>query len=251
MLSRGRIFSVWATGGAAVTLLATLVIFAAAAQPVSDIERYLERADRQTREGAYEAAATTLDLVLAFHSLDGVEIPAALFMRHAEAAYLAGRYEAAAQSATRFLLGSDLPVEHNQQVLDLVKAAEAALAVERDAQRAQEAAQQAGGQADAVARESRPPESDNGPQACEVPGFPSPNDVQGLGLSWCPSNVHFQIRVMALQAAGAWCGILGGTSSTPEQIAVRHREILTVCDRLDAMANLSTVSCRCPPGYRP
>lgn len=258
MLSRDGSKGVWATVGAAVTLLAALAMFSAAAQPVSDIDRYLERADQETLEGAYDAAATTLDLVLALYSMDAAEIPVAMFIRHAEASYRAGRFAAAAESATRFLLASDLPVEQNQQVLDLVKASEAAMAREREAQRAREAAQQvrdaalqAQRLAEAAAQENRSAGSGNGPQACEVPGFPRPSDIQSLGLNWCPSNVDFQLRVIALQAAGAWCAILGGTSSTPEQIAARHSEIVEICDRLDALDSLSTVSCRCPSGYRP
>ena len=50
---------------------------------------------------------------------------------------------------------------------------------------------------------------------CEIPGHPSPTDVQGLGLSWCGSNVGFQRRVFALQAAGAWCAIAEGAPSSP------------------------------------
>lgn len=104
MLSRDGSNSVCATVGAAVTLLTALAMFSVSAQPVSQIDHYLERADQETREGAYEAAATTLDLVLALYSLDEAEIPLALFMRHAEASYRAGRFAAAAESATRFLL---------------------------------------------------------------------------------------------------------------------------------------------------
>jgi len=235
-----------------VALVAALVTFAASAQPLSDIDRYLERADQEARTGEYEAAAAMLDLVLALYSTDSVETPAALLLRHAEVSLQAGRHAAAAESATRFLLASDLPVEQNQPVVDLVKAAEAALARERDAQRAREAAQQAQRVTDTAARESRSAGNGNGPQSCEVPGFPYPNDVQSLGLNWCPSNVDFQLRALALQAAGAWCAILGGTSSTPEQIAARHGEIVTVCGRLESLAGLNLgESCRCPSGYRP
>lgn len=127
--------------GAAATLLAALAISSASAQPVSDIDRYLERADQETREGAYEAAATTLDLVLALYSVDAAEMPVALFLRHAEASFRAGRHAAAAESATRFLLASDLPADREQQVVDLVKAAEAAMARERETRRVREAAQ--------------------------------------------------------------------------------------------------------------
>ena len=72
-------------------------------------------------------------------------------------------------------------------------------------------------------------------RACEIPGYPAPNDVQTLGLGWCGSTVDFQRRVFALQAAGAWFAIGAGTSSTPEQVAARHQEITTLCDQLDAL----------------
>ena len=86
------------------------------------------------------------------------------------------------------------------------------------------------------------------PRACEIPGYPRPTDVATLGLDWCPGNVSIQHRAFALQAAGAWCAITGGSSSTPEQIATRHAEIRETCDRLDA---LGIESCQCPAGYRP
>ena len=92
--------------------------------------------------------------------------------------------------------------------------------------------------------------STSGP-GCQIPGYPTPANVQNLGLSWCESNVDFQKRVFALQAAGAWCAIDGGTSSTPEQIRARHQEINTACDTLDALqARLGGRPCSCPAGYR-
>jgi ankyrin repeat protein len=71
--------------------------------------------------------------------------------------------------------------------------------------------------------------------ACELPGFPTPANVQSLGLNWCGPNVGFQRRAFALQAAGAWCAIDIGSSSTAEQISARHQEINAACDTLDAM----------------
>ena len=94
------------------------------------------------------------------------------------------------------------------------------------------------------------PRQTGGP-TCEIPGYPSPTDVQGLGLSWCGSNVGFQRRAFALQAAGAWCDIETGSSSTPEQIRARHQEVNAACDRLDAMQSSGIPTCRCPAGYRP
>ena len=88
--------------------------------------------------------------------------------------------------------------------------------------------------------------------ACEIPGYPAPANVQSLGLSWCSSSVDFQKRAFALQAAGAWCAIDAGSSSTPEQITARHQEINAACDTLDELqARLGGRSCQCPAGYRP
>ena len=87
---------------------------------------------------------------------------------------------------------------------------------------------------------------------CEIPGYPTPTNEQNLGLSWCGPNVDFQKRAFALQAAGAWCAIAGGSSSTSEQISARHQEINVVCDTLEALqARLGGGSCQCPAGYRP
>ena len=94
------------------------------------------------------------------------------------------------------------------------------------------------------------PRRTGGP-TCEIPGYPSPTDVQGLGLSWCGSNVGFQRRAFALQAAGAWCDIDIGSSSTAEQVRARHQEINAACDALDALAAGGGPPCRCPAGYRP
>ena len=102
-------------------------------------------------------------------------------------------------------------------------------------------------------RPSRPPSAAGG-RACEIPGFPTPSDPMNLGLRWCGSTVGFQRRVFALQAAGAWCAIAGGTSSSPAQVRARHQEINVACDRLDALEALNQgrgPSCRCPRGYRP
>ena len=89
---------------------------------------------------------------------------------------------------------------------------------------------------------------------CQVPGYPNPpGGVANLGFSWCPASVTLQVRSFALQAAGAQCAIATGSSSTPEQIKARHREINAACDRLEALASRlgGGASCRCPPGLRP
>ena len=81
---------------------------------------------------------------------------------------------------------------------------------------------------------------------CQVPGYPNPpGGVANLGFSWCPESVSLQVRSFALQAAGAQCAIAMGSSSTPEQIEARRREIQAACDRLAA---LGQGNCQCPPG---
>ena len=86
--------------------------------------------------------------------------------------------------------------------------------------------------------------SSGGP--CQVPGYPNPpGGVANLGFSWCPASVSLQVRSFALQAAGAQCAIAMGSSSTPEQIEARRREIQAACDRLSA---LGQGNCQCPPG---
>lgn len=67
-----------------------------------------------------------------------------------------------------------------------------------------------------------------------------------MGFPWCPGDVDFQIRAYALQAAGAWCAIAGGTSATQELIVARHAEINESCNRLDAFgAAFGDTRCDC------
>ena len=81
---------------------------------------------------------------------------------------------------------------------------------------------------------------------CQVPGYPNPpGGVASLGFSWCPASVSMQVRAFALQAAGAQCAIATGSSSTPEQIEARRREIRAACSRLAA---LGQGNCQCPAG---
>ena len=94
------------------------------------------------------------------------------------------------------------------------------------------------------------PTASQGP-GCEIPGYPSPADIQNVGLNWCGPNVGFQRRAFALQAVGAWCAIAQGTSSSPDQVRARHQEINAACDALDALGTRDGPSCNCPAGYRP
>ncbi len=90
------------------------------------------------------------------------------------------------------------------------------------------------------------PTASGGP--CQVPGYPNPpGGVSNLGFSWCPASVDLQVRAFALQASAAQCAIATGSSSMPEQIEARQREIRAACDRLAA---LGQGNCQCPPDLR-
>ena len=99
------------------------------------------------------------------------------------------------------------------------------------------------------ARRTQPASPASGGGSCEIPNYPSPpGGVANLGFSWCAASVGMQARAFALQAAGAQCAIATGSSSTPEQIQARRREIGAACERLAA---LGVSNCRCPAGYGP
>ncbi len=82
-------------------------------------------------------------------------------------------------------------------------------------------------------------------QECEILNNPNAENVAELGLSWCPSDVSFQVRAFALQAARAQCAVTTSRPSTPEQIQARKQETRTACEIL---AGLDVSNCRCPPG---
>ena len=95
-------------------------------------------------------------------------------------------------------------------------------------------------------RQSQPRSGSAGGGGCQVPGYPNPpGGVSNLGFSWCPASVGLQVRSFALQAAGAECAIATGSSSTPEQIEARRREIQAACGQLAA---LGQGNCQCPAG---
>ena len=94
--------------------------------------------------------------------------------------------------------------------------------------------------------------SADGSGSCEIPDYPSPpGGVANLGLAWCAASVSMQARAFALQAAGAQCAIATGSSSTPEQIQARRREIEEACGRLAAWSARDGINCRCPADYGP
>ena len=218
------------------------------------MERYLAQAEREARDGRYETAAATLDLVLALHAEDGAMPPPALFLRHAVALQRAGRHADAAESATRYLLSGERSGTGDQEALNLIAEAEESLARQRELRSREAAAQAREGtrRPPIVASVGSRASAADGPRACEIPGFPRPADARSLGLRWCPSSVDFQLRVFALQAAGAWCGILTGSASTAGEVKAGQDMVDAACDRLDALAGRNGgAPCRCPPGYRP
>lgn len=86
---------------------------------------------------------------------------------------------------------------------------------------------------------------------CDIPTWPDvPGNIQGLGFSWCPSSVDYQLRVFAQQAAVGMCAMSTGTSSTPEQINSRRHEINSACEMLAGLASMNRgPSCLCPSSY--
>ena len=102
------------------------------------------------------------------------------------------------------------------------------------------------------------------PTRCEIPGYPdSVGDFSKIGLSWCPAEVDFQVRSLALNAAGAWCAVLSEMAAGEQTIAHLHKQIRDSCNLLDGMeerrrqgaggfgAPRRHLACRCPAGYRP
>lgn len=86
------------------------------------------------------------------------------------------------------------------------------------------------------------------PRQCEIPNYPTPSNIQSLGLRWCRSDVDFQQRVFALRAAGIWCDVLDGRLSRSEA----REPLRTLCESLELMAvRFGYSGCQCPRGYIP
>lgn len=84
----------------------------------------------------------------------------------------------------------------------------------------------------------------HGEEECEISGYP---DVASLalakmGLSWCPVEVDLSIRLHALNAAWAYCGLLAGDEPEPEDWGV---QIANYCETLDVIASDES-RCACP-----
>ena len=88
--------------------------------------------------------------------------------------------------------------------------------------------------------------------SCLIPGYPSPpGGLAGVGLSWCPASVDFQVRSFALQAAGIQCAVAAASPARPEVVSQARGQISEVCGRLAAMSARDGTNCRCPAGFGP
>ena len=76
--------------------------------------------------------------------------------------------------------------------------------------------------------------STSGGGPCQVPGYPNPpGGVSNLGFSWCPAKASAcRFGRLPCRRLERECAIAMGSSSTPEQIEARRREIQAACDRL-------------------
>ena len=113
-----------------VTLILPWALPAPAAELSPDIqaERYLVRAERQIRSGDNAGALGTLDRILALQAEHGLEIPDAFWFKRAEVSRQAGLHAQAADSATRYLEAVGRSGEHYMAALELLDAAELAVA---------------------------------------------------------------------------------------------------------------------------
>ena len=84
---------------------------------------------------------------------------------------------------------------------------------------------------------------------CEIPGYPNagPDAVPGLGFSWCPAEVDFQVRSYAIAVAGSYCAKLAGEPGKDWAA-----QITVLCEGLDDMDGriASGRDCACPADMR-
>ncbi len=85
---------------------------------------------------------------------------------------------------------------------------------------------------------------------CEIPDYPNadPDAVPGLGFSWCPAEVDFQVRSYAIAVAGSYCAKLAGEPGKDWAA-----QIASLCEGLDNLGGRPTESghhCACPADLR-
>ena len=96
--------------------------------PAMEVDRLLLLAERQSENREYNAALETLDRVLALQSEHSVDVPAAVWFRHAQAALRAGFPERVRASVVRYLEAAGRDGEHYTAALELINEAEVAAA---------------------------------------------------------------------------------------------------------------------------
>ena len=128
-------------------LLLAVVLLAGegAAQLPPDIQadRYLVEAERHIGTGDHVAAQAALDRILTLQTEHDLALPEAFWFQYARVAYQAGLYEAAVETATRYLTTAGRAGEHYQASLELLDRAVAErhrIEAARQAQLADEAA---------------------------------------------------------------------------------------------------------------
>ena len=117
--------------------------------PQIQVDRLLVQVERETREGNYFSAVSTLDRALEIHTEHGLEVPAEFWFRQAGVLQQAGLHERAVEASSRYLREAGREGEHYQAVLVILDAAEVGLAEARAA--AERAERQAAARAAAMA----------------------------------------------------------------------------------------------------
>ena len=96
--------------------------------PAIQADRHLMRAESQIGEGDYAAALASLDEILALHAEHNLEIPEAFWFKHGQVSQEAGLHAQAVESVTRYLATAGQGGEHYMAALELLDAAELAVA---------------------------------------------------------------------------------------------------------------------------
>ena len=118
--------------------------------PEIQVDRLLVQAERESREGNHRSAVFTLERVVEVAERHGLEIPTAFWFRQANALQNAGLHARAVEASTRYLQESGRDGQHYRAVLELLDAAEVALAeAQREEARAKAAADRAAREAQA------------------------------------------------------------------------------------------------------
>ena len=146
----------WITTG---WLVALPVLLPAQLPPEIQLDRYLLRAERQTKEGKFLDAMESLERILELQEQHGVEPPETFLFTYAEVSLRVGLYSQAIEFVTRYLTLTGREGEHYRGALRLLDSAEAAkaaaLEAAEEAQRRVEESRRMAEAARAAAEEAR------------------------------------------------------------------------------------------------